>query len=53
MTTARPGDRIFDRPDRRHLPALSSLYKHLVRHGHAPKNPVGEVERPAIDGLRR
>jgi integrase/recombinase XerD len=34
---------------RRQLSALSSLYKHLVRHGHAPRNPVGEVERPAIN----
>jgi integrase/recombinase XerD len=34
---------------RRRLAALSSLYKHLVRHGHAPRNPVGEVERPAIN----
>jgi integrase/recombinase XerD len=34
---------------RRRLAALSSLYKHLVRHGHAPKNPVAEVERPAIN----
>jgi site-specific recombinase XerD len=33
---------------RRRLAALSSLYKHLVRHGHAARNPVGEVERPAI-----
>jgi integrase/recombinase XerD len=28
---------------------LSSLYKHLVRHGHAARNPVGEVEWPAIN----
>lgn len=34
---------------RRRLAALSSLYKHLVRHGHAAKNPVGEVERPTIN----
>jgi site-specific recombinase XerD len=34
---------------RRRLAALSSLYKHLVRHGYAPRNPVGEVERPAIN----
>jgi integrase/recombinase XerD len=34
---------------RRRLAALSSLYKHLVRHGHAGRNPVGEVERPAIN----
>ena len=33
---------------RRRLAALSSLYKHLVRHGHAARNPVGEIERPAI-----
>jgi site-specific recombinase XerD len=34
---------------RRRLAALSSLYKHLVRHDHALKNPVGEVERLAIN----
>jgi integrase/recombinase XerD len=34
---------------RRRLAALSSLYKHLVRHGHAARNPVAEVERPAIN----
>src|SRR5438270_13144490 len=34
---------------RRRLAALSSLYKHLVRYGHAAKNPVTEVERPAIN----
>ena len=34
---------------RRRLAALSSLYKHLVRHDHAERNPVGEVERPAIN----
>ena len=33
----------------RRLAALSSLYKHLVRHDHAARNPVGEVERPAIN----
>jgi Phage integrase, N-terminal SAM-like domain len=27
---------------RRRLAALSSLYKHLVRYGHAARNPVGE-----------
>ena len=37
---------------RRRLAALSSLYKHLVRHGHAAKNPVTEVERPAINRIR-
>jgi hypothetical protein len=34
---------------RRRLAPLSSLYKHLVRHGHAAKNPIGKVERPAIN----
>ena len=34
---------------RRQLAALSSLCKHLVRHGHAAKNPVTEVERPALN----
>ena len=34
---------------RRRLSALSSLFKHLVRHGHASKNPVTEIERPAIN----
>ena len=34
---------------RRRLAALSSLFKHLVRHDHAEKNPVSEVERRAIN----
>jgi hypothetical protein len=34
---------------RKRLAALSSLYKHLVRHDHAARKPVGEVERPAIN----
>ena len=34
---------------RRRLAALSSLFKHLVRYGYAEKNPVAEVERPAIN----
>ena len=34
---------------RRRLAALSSLFKHLVRHHHVEKNPVSEVERPAIN----
>jgi len=34
---------------RRRLAALSSLFKHLVRYGYAEKNPVLEVERPAIN----
>ena len=33
---------------RRRLAALSSLMKHLTRHGHLSKNHVAEVERPAI-----
>jgi hypothetical protein len=37
---------------RRRLAALSSLYKYLIRHGHAPRNPVGEVERPAITATK-
>jgi integrase/recombinase XerD len=31
------------------MSALSSLFTHLVRHGHAAKNPVTEIERPAIN----
>jgi len=31
------------------LAAISSLYKHLVRHAQAKRNPIGEVERPAIN----
>ena len=34
---------------RRRLSALSSLFKHLVRHGRAAKNPVTEIARPAIN----
>jgi integrase/recombinase XerD len=34
---------------RRRLSALSSLFKHLVLHGHAARNPVREIERPAIN----
>ena len=34
---------------RRRLAALSSLFKHLVRYSYAEKNPVSEVERPAIN----
>ena len=34
---------------RRRLAALSSLFKHLVRHGHVSRNPASEVERPAIN----
>jgi integrase/recombinase XerD len=34
---------------RRRMSALSSLFRHLVRHGHATKNPVTEIDRPAIN----
>jgi site-specific recombinase XerD len=33
---------------RRRLAALSSLFKHLVRHGAATRNPVVDVQRPTI-----
>jgi integrase len=31
------------------LAALSSLYKHLVRHGHAARNPVIDIERATLN----
>lgn len=34
---------------RRRLAALSSLFKHLVRHGIAARNPVVDVRRPSIN----
>jgi site-specific recombinase XerD len=34
---------------RRRLAALSSLFKHLVRHGVVGRNPVVDVERPTIN----
>ena len=34
---------------RRRLAALSSLFKHLVAHNHAARNPVADVERPTIN----
>ncbi len=34
---------------RRRMAALSSLFKHLVRHGAAVRNPVVDVRRPAIN----
>jgi site-specific recombinase XerD len=34
---------------RRRLSALSSLFKHLVRHGAATRNPVVDVQRPVIN----
>ena len=36
---------------RRRLAALSSLFKHLVRHGVAARNPVVDVERPRINRI--
>jgi hypothetical protein len=37
---------------RRRLAALSSLYKHLVRHGHAARNPVGILHACAFEKAR-
>src|ERR1700733_15067700 len=34
---------------RRRLAALSSLFKHLVKHGAAHRNPVVDVDRPTIN----
>lgn len=34
---------------RRRLAALSSLFKHLVAHNHAARNPVADVGRPTIN----
>lgn len=34
---------------RRRLAALSSLFKHLVRHGAVARNPVADVRRPAVN----
>src|SRR5580692_3394049 len=34
---------------RRRLAALSSVFKHLVQHGAASRNPVVDVDRPAIN----
>ncbi len=34
---------------RRRLAALSSLFKHLIQHGVAERNPVRDVERPPIN----
>jgi integrase/recombinase XerD len=36
---------------RRRLAALSSLFKHLVRHGVVIRNPVVDVERPRINRI--
>jgi site-specific recombinase XerD len=34
---------------RRRLAALSSLFKHLIRYGYSRRNPVADIERPAIN----
>lgn len=34
---------------RRRMAALSSLFKHLVRHGSAGRNPVVDVQRPSTN----
>ena len=47
--TMRETERAAPSTIRRRLSALSSLFKHLVRHGHAVRNPVREIERPAIN----
>jgi site-specific recombinase XerD len=47
--TMRETERAAPSTIRRRLSALSSLFKHLVRHGFAAKNPVREIERPAIN----
>jgi integrase/recombinase XerD len=47
--TMRETERAAPSTVRRRLSALSSLFKHLVRHGHMTKNPVTEIERPAIN----
>jgi hypothetical protein len=48
----RETERVAASTIRRRLAALSSLYKHLVRHGHAARNPV-ERGRAAGDQSRR
>jgi integrase/recombinase XerD len=47
--TARAGRRSCFSTIRRRLAALSSLFKHLVKHGRAGRNPVVDVDRPAIN----
>ena len=50
--TMRETERAAPSTIRRRLSALSSLFKHLVRHGHAAKNPVAR-NRAAGDQPRR
>ena len=45
----REGEHCAPSTIRRRLAALSSLFKHLVRHGTASRNPVAEVARPTIN----
>jgi site-specific recombinase XerD len=45
----REQDEVAPATVRRRLAALSSLFKHLVRHGAAARNPVVDVQRPAIN----
>jgi integrase/recombinase XerD len=47
--TMRETERAAPSTIRRRMSALSSLFKHLVRHGHMTKNPVTEIQRPAIN----
>ena len=47
--TMRETERAAASTVRRRLSALSSLFKHLVRHGAAARNPVVDVTRPVIN----
>ena len=47
--TMRETERAAASTVRRRLSALSSVYKHLVRHGAANRNPVIDVTRPVIN----
>ena len=47
--TMRETERAAASTVRRRLSALSSLFKHLVRHGAAARNPVVDVARPVIN----
>ena len=47
--TMRETERAAASTVRRRLSALSSLFKHLVRHGAASRNPVVDVGRPVIN----
>lgn len=45
----REAERVEASTIRRRLAALSSLFKHLVRHGEVERNPVSDIERPNIN----